>query len=205
MFAWTLEFGEFSTAEFSRITGVPVENIRLWRNRGHIDVPGRRVTSYPADIVAQTMIRYDLSRLGGLPPAKSDKLGRDCAVEILRSVLLNQPWACEVRGPYEQALEFHAEFSDGSSLSNMVFGPDKASNLLVSFDGADLEMANERLDELGDGTHYRSARVFNLMGYASKLARSAEKSVLIFRFPTINGEKETRMTMEETSNTRSSF
>lgn len=199
--AWQLEFGQLSALEFAEVADVPIENIRLWRSRGHIEVSGGRGSSYPADIVAQTMVRYDLSRYGGVPPSQSAELGRDCATEVLRSVLLNYPGACEVRGPEAAVKDFHAHYSDGRGLSDMVFGTAGKGSFLISIDGADPELMAYDLGELSDSDSFCSARIFNLMGYARKLSSLNNKSIMVFRFPVLKGEKETRLTMEVTSNT----
>jgi len=200
MSAWQLEFAQLTALEFSEIADVPVENIRLWRSRGHIEVSGGRGSSYPADVVAQTMVRYDLSRFAGMPPSQSAELGRDCATEILRSVLLNHAGACEVRGPQAAVRKFHAQFSDGSRLADMMFGSSDQGSFLISVDGADPQLTRD-LDQLIDSEDFRSARIFNLNAYAKRLSSLKAKSVLVFRFPVMKGERETRLTMEVTSNT----
>ena len=200
MSAWQLEFAQLTALEFSEIADVPVENIRLWRSRGHIEVSGGRGSSYPADVVAQTMVRYDLSRFAGMPPSQSAELGRDCATEILRSVLLNYAGACEVRGPEAAVKMFHAQFSDGSRLADMIFGSSDQGSFLISVDGADPQLTHE-LGQLIDSEDFRSARIFNINAYAKRLSSLKAKSVLVFRFPVMKGERETRLTMEVTSNT----
>jgi hypothetical protein len=201
MSAWQLEFAQLTALEFSEIADVPVENIRLWRSRGHIEVSGGRGSSYAADVVAQTMVRYDLSRFGGMPPSQSAELGRDCATEILRSVLLNYAGACEVRGPEAAVREFHAHYSDGSRLADMIFGSAHRGSFLISVDGAEPQFAAGDLAELIDSEDFRSARIFNLAAYAKRLSSLKAKSVIVFRFPVLKGERETRLTMEVTSNT----
>lgn len=200
MSALQLEFAQLTALEFSEIADVPVENIRLWRSRGHIEVRGGRGSSYPADVVAQTMVRYDLSRFAGMPPSQSAELGRDCATEILRSVLLNHAGACEVRGPEAAVRDFHAHYSDGNRLADLMFGSSDQGSFLISVDGADPQLTLD-LDQLIDSEDFRSARIFNLNAYAKRLSSLKAKSVLVFRFPVLKGEKETRLTMEVTSNT----
>lgn len=201
MTAWQLEFGQLTALEFSEIADVPVENIRLWRSRGHIKLGGGRVSSYPADVVAQTMVRYDLSRYGGVPPSQSAELGRDCGTEILRSVLLNYPGACEVRGPEAAVKDFHAHYSDGGRLSDMIFGSASKGSFLISVDGADPQLKTFDLAELNDLDDFCSARIFNLAAYAKRFSSLKAKSAIVFRFPVLKAEKETRLTMEVTSNT----
>lgn len=108
--------------------------------------------------------------------------------------------SCEVRGPDATVRDFHAQFSDGSQLADMLFGSAHNGSFLVSFDGADPHLTSD-LAELNDSVDFQSARIFNLKAYAKRLASLKAKSVLVFRFPVLKGEKETRLTMEVTSNT----
>lgn len=190
-----MRFGMFSLAEFASIADVPVENIRVWRSRGHIGGGGGRGARYPASEVAEAMFRYDLSRYG-IPPSESAEIGYDSAGRILRYIMFNHADCCEVRGPANAVKHLCELHQNSDALTKLYYGAGAGDELLVRLNGGELEF----LPSGGDDLHlpaYRSALVFNLEGYATELAERAAKPIMTFQFECREGEQEVRASLAD--------
>ena len=190
-----MRFGMFSLAEFASIADMPVENIRVWRSRGHIGGGGGRGAKYPASEVAEAMFRYDLSRYG-IPPSESVDIGYDCAGRILRYIMFNHADCCEVRGPADAVEHLREVHQNSDALTRLYYGAGTGDELLVRLNGGELEF----MPSEGEDLHlraYRSALVFNLQGYAAQLAKSSDKPIMTFQFECREGEPEVRASLAD--------
>lgn len=189
----SISFSKFSAADFAQIADMPVEIVRVWRNRGHIGGGGGRGATYPSSELAEAMIRYDLAR-HGLPPSESIDIGYMCAGKILRYVMLNHANACEVRGPKDAVDRLRELWKNSDALSRLYFGARADDELLVRKNGGELEFRSSEWGELQAPT-YRSALVFNLEAYAARLVEMAEKPIIIFSFNCKDGEERVRSSL----------
>ncbi|MBU2326091.1 MAG: hypothetical protein KJ755_01840, partial [Alphaproteobacteria bacterium] len=111
---WNCSPALFPSNVVAEIAGMQPDMLRLWRSRGHLPKLKKRGVAYSAFEIAEIMVRYELSN-NGIAPAKSDKLGRECAPIIVHMGVLNHPRCCEVIGPanvVEQLQQFHQESSE---------------------------------------------------------------------------------------------
>lgn len=184
---------KFTVKEFAGISGMPEDLVRLWRSRGHIRDGGGRGASYSANVMADAMFRYDLSRYG-IPPSESVQIGAECAGKILRYIMINHPDACRVLGPREAVDHLKSLHQNSDMLVKMFYGADIGDEMLARIDGGELQFIPFEGRDL-DSYDYRSALVFNLQGYAKRIVELAGKPILSFRFKCREDEEEVQSTL----------
>lgn len=190
----TVKFSKFNAREFARIADMPEDLVRVWRSRGHIQAEGRGA-AYPANALAEAMLRHDLAR-HGIPPSESVDVGQDGAAKILALVMINYPVVCEVVGPAEAVSWLKQKYQSAGSLTDVLYGADVKDQLLVRLDGGLLRSMPAGAAEL-QKPGYRSALVFNLEGYAARLAEMAGKPVMSFEFECRPGQEMVHTTLAE--------
>lgn len=172
---WTCEYTSFSLQDLSRITGLSLTHLRVWRSRGHLPDTARATDQFTTRDVAEILVRHRLTH-GNIPPSESGDIGREAAQSLLWYAIANHE-VCELWGARNDVDRCKLEFQGSTSVANDLTGLASAYSYLWR---PDREVAQLKadiaavLDQSAHETHF----VLSIEHLASRLVEKAQRTLL---------------------------
>lgn len=178
---------QFRSSEVADVVGMQLDMLRLWRSRGHLPKKEGRGPVYSALEIAEIMVRHDLSNYG-VPPAKSESIGKDSAAQIIRLAVLNHPQCCVVSGPRDQVESLKQMHSEGDVFAAHISNCEVSWDYLIRRDNEFPELVADISNAMDEGS-FKIAMVINLHKCAELLVHSTGAALFRCTYPEVEGQE----------------
>ena len=167
---WTCHHTSFSLKDLSRITGLSLTHLRVWRSRGHL-TRDRKKEQFTSREVAEILLRDRLTR-GNISPSESHEIGQEGAASLLWYAITSYE-VCELWGTRDDIERCKLDFKNSDVAADITGLKHAASHIWIP-NGGEARIVTDLAPVLNDSKHETHFNIdFN--NVAAHLVEQAER------------------------------